>query len=158
MRVRVHVRRSATTQRYTRGATVLLNHARARSDTHGTAALVLLGDGSWSCSSDRNVERDFAPVPLQWILDKIAGLLIRTWSYKSDRSRARHIGPTAQDFKAAFKVGNDSRSIGLLDENGVALAGVQGLYRLAQRQQAQIATLQAQMRNLETSTATRHGG
>lgn len=121
-----------------------------------TGCQIAAGGGAWSCSSDRNVKRGFAPVSLQQVLRKIAGLWISTWSYKADPSHTRHIGPVAQDFKSAFGVGNDPRSIGLLDEGGVALAGVKGLYQLAQeqqtlmqRQQAEIAALQAQLTALK---------
>lgn len=70
---------------------------------------------------------------------------IDTWSYKIDPTETRHIGPTAQNFLAAFHVGDNPREIGLLDEGGIALAGEQGLYRLLLRQQAQIAALDAQL-------------
>ena len=86
---------------------------------------------------------------------------ITTWAYKSDPSATRHIGPMAQDFKAVFGVGNDPRSINLLDGQGVALAGVKGLDRkvrrqqsVMQRQQGQIAKLQAQVAKLLRA----HGG
>ena len=35
-------------------------------------------------------------------------------------------GPMAQDFYAAFGLGNSDKSIGLLDASGVALAAIQG--------------------------------
>ena len=35
----------------------------------------------------------------------------------------------AQDFYAAFAVGKDDRGINSVDEEGVALAAIQGLYR-----------------------------
>jgi hypothetical protein len=39
----------------------------------------------------------------------------------------RHIGPMAQDFYSAF--GLDDKRITTIDEGGVALAAIQGLYR-----------------------------
>jgi len=51
---------------------------------------------------------------------------ITRWRYKSD-TNAAHIGPMAQDFYAAFSVGDDDKHIPLLDESGVALAAIQGL-------------------------------
>ena len=38
-----------------------------------------------------------------------------------------HIGPVAQDFKAAFYPGRDDKSITTLEFDGVALAAIQGL-------------------------------
>jgi len=111
------------------------------------------GTSTWNCTSDRNAERGFAPISDNLILDRLARLPITTWSYKSDRKHVRHVGPVAQDFKAAFGVGGDSRSIGLLDEGGVALAGVQGLYRDLTRQEAVNARQDAEIARLEREVA-----
>ena len=53
----------------------------------------------------------------------------------------RHVGPMAQDFYAAFGVGEDDRDITSIDEDGVALAAIQALH-------AQNATLLVQQRAL----------
>ncbi len=37
------------------------------------------------------------------------------------------MGPTAQDFRAAFGLGEDETTISVVDEQGVALAAIQGL-------------------------------
>jgi flagellar biosynthesis/type III secretory pathway protein FliH len=37
------------------------------------------------------------------------------------------MGPTAQDFQAAFGLGSDEQCIGTVDADGVALAAIQGL-------------------------------
>lgn len=103
---------------------------------------------AFTVASDRHMKHRFAAVSGDRILAKIAQLPITTWAYKTDPSATRHIGPMAQDFKAAFHVGNDPRSIGLLDEGGVALAGVQGLNRKVHRQQAQIDSLKRLVKKL----------
>ena len=46
---------------------------------------------------------------------------------------ARHIGPMAQDFHAAFGVGSSDKCIPTVDENGVALAAIQALYQRVER-------------------------
>jgi hypothetical protein len=56
----------------------------------------------------------------------------------------RHIGPMAQDFYAAFQVGADDTHITTIDENGVALAAIKGLYQQNQELKAQIEALQNQ--------------
>lgn len=63
-------------------------------------------------SSDRNVKEHFAPVDVQQILETVATLPITSWNYKEENSSVRHIGPMAQDFAAAFGVG-DSGSLHL---------------------------------------------
>ena len=40
------------------------------------------------------------------------------------------MGPMAQDFHAAFGLGEDERYISSVDADGVALAAIQGLYQL----------------------------
>ena len=61
----------------------------------------------------------------------------------------RHIGPMAQDFHAAFHVGEDNLHIHAIDANGVALAAIQGLYQVLQEKDAQIAALQADVMTLK---------
>ena len=55
-----------------------------------------------------------------------------------ERGAARHVGPTAQDFREAFGLGLDAKSIGTIDADGVALAAIQGLYELLLEKEAQI--------------------
>jgi trimeric autotransporter adhesin len=126
--------------------------------TFSTGCQLAAGGGAWSCTSDRNAKTGFASISDQQLLRRLAALAIRSWSYKTDPAHVRHIGPTAQDFKSAFGVGNDPRSIGVLDESGVALAGVKGVYQLVQqqqtlmhRQQAEITSLQADLTHLEAT-------
>ena len=62
----------------------------------------------------------------------------------------RHIGPMAQDFYAAFGVGEDDRHISTVDADGVALAAIQGLYQVVQDKDAAIASLQTENETLKT--------
>ena len=39
-------------------------------------------------------------------LERLARVLIQTWNYTNYTTQARHIGPMARDFHAAFDVGN----------------------------------------------------
>jgi hypothetical protein len=78
-------------------------------------------------TSDRNAKENFAPVSARAVLDKVVSLPLTEWSYKSEAG-ARHIGPMAQDFHAAFGLdGADDKHIAVVDEGGVALAAIQGL-------------------------------
>ena len=78
------------------------------------------------------------------MLDRLRGLPVRTWSYRVDPASVRHLGPTAQDFHAAFGLGRDNTTIAPIDEGGVALAGIQALDARTQRQQSELAALRAQ--------------
>ena len=82
----------------------------------------------------------------------------REWSYTTERG-VRHVGPMAQDFYAAFNVGEDDRHITSIDEDGVALAAIKALNARVERRDAlldaklaakdaRIDALQRQMANL----------
>ena len=60
-----------------------------------------------------------------------------------DDASVRHIGPTAQDFYAAFGVGQDDTHLAALDTSGVALAAIQELATVVLEKDAEIAALQA---------------
>jgi hypothetical protein len=85
------------------------------------------GGGSWSTLSDRNAKENFTAADGRQILERVAALPISLWNYRSQESSVRHIGPMAQDFAAAFGVGEDEKHITTVDESGVALAAIQGL-------------------------------
>jgi hypothetical protein len=112
--------------------------------------------------SDRRTKKDFAAVDQQDILEKVASLPLMSWSYATQPSSIRHIGPTAQDFKAIFGLGRDERYISTADADGVALAAIQALYqhlrdvalKLAayeDRMQVMEAVIRDQQRRLEGS-------
>jgi hypothetical protein len=65
---------------------------------------------------------------------------VSTWNYTAQDGSIRHMGPMAQDFRAAFGLGEDDTTISVVDEQGVALAAIQGLYGVVQRRSARIAT------------------
>ena len=102
------------------------------------------GGASWSPMSDRNLKESFADVNGQDILERLAAIPVQTWNLKSQDPSIRHIGPMAQDFYAAFNVGEDNKHISTSDADGVALAAIQGLYKIVQEKDAEIATLRAE--------------
>jgi endosialidase-like protein len=75
------------------------------------------------------------------VLEKLAELSISTWNYKGDDPSVRHMGPMAQDFFAAFGLGDDDKTINLLDANGVVMVAIQALYRRVQSLESEIAAL-----------------
>lgn len=84
-------------------------------------------DGSsWINACDRNLKENFAAVDAKAMLNKVAALPIQSWSYKAQPEQ-KHVGPAAQDFRAAFGLGQDETSIATVDADGVALTAIQGL-------------------------------
>jgi hypothetical protein len=102
----------------------------------------LSDSGVWSDVSDRNAKTAFAPIDGLALLEALMGMPIESWSYKIDEG-VRHIGPTAQDFHAAFGVGEDDTHLAALDTSGVALAAIQGLASVVEAKDREIAALRA---------------
>jgi len=120
------------------------------SDSSATTGVSLpAGGGAWSTVSDINLKNAFSSLDSVDILTRLARIPIRTWSYRSQDPSVRHIGPTAQDFASAFGFGDDDRSISTIDADGVALASIQGLYRLVEEKQAEIELLENRLAELE---------
>lgn len=120
-------------------------------------ACLAAGSGSWSMCSDIATKTDIREIEAADILARIESLPIRQWRYKSQDSTVRHIGPMAQDFHAAFGVGDDPRYITSVDADGVALAAIQELARLlraeSERAAQRIAELESQIAALRRGTA-----
>src|SRR5262249_48040462 len=93
----------------------------------GTGASLAPGSGSWSAMSDRNAKENFQTVDAQAGLNEVTALPLTPRNYKTQDKAIRHIGPMAQDFHAAFRVGENNTTISTVDEGGVALAAIQGL-------------------------------
>ena len=133
---------NAFTARFTGGARFILG-------INGTGTATWLcavyNGGSWGCSSDRNVKENFQPVDGKAILAKLADLPITTWNAIGTDPQVRRMGPMAQDFYAAFGLGDSDKVITTGDLDGVALAGIQGLYEITQEKDAQLAAQQRQI-------------
>jgi hypothetical protein len=117
------------------------------------------GGGSWISLSDRNAKEHLAAVNPSEVLAKVVALPLSTWNYKSQDAAIRHIGPMAQDFKAAFSVGETDTGISTVDADGVALAAIQGLNQKLAETRAENAELRARLERLEQLiNATNRGG
>lgn len=101
-------------------------------------------------TSDRAQKSDFAPVDRRAILDQLARLPITTWHYTNEPA-VRHIGPVAQDFKAAFNVGSDDKHIATVDADGVALAAIQALNDKVETLAARVNALEKENARLRAS-------
>jgi hypothetical protein len=124
------------------------------------------GSGSWASVSDRNVKTGIVGIDDDRILAKVAALPISEWSYTAQGTGIRHLGPMAQDFRAAFGLGEDDRHISTIDEDGVALAAIKALQsevsaknrslaEVRERERAdhaQLALLERRLARLEAAT------
>lgn len=61
------------------------------------------------------------------MLQRLVAMSIQQWRYIGQPGEVTHIGPMAQDFAAAFGVGENDTIISTVDADGVALAAIQGL-------------------------------
>jgi hypothetical protein len=96
-------------------------------------------------ASDRALKERVEPADGEAVLAALRELPISRWSYWGDATAAPHIGPMAQDFKAAFGVGSDERRIHVIDGQGVALAAIQALERRLRDQQTELDELRRQL-------------
>jgi hypothetical protein len=116
------------------------------------------GGGSWSSVSDRALKENVESVDSQALLARLAQVPVSTWNYKSQDASIRHIGPMAQEFYAAFGVGEDDTHITTVDADGVALAAIQGLYAENQALEAQNAAQQVLLDDLAARVAALEKG
>lgn len=120
----------------------------------GTEALRLENNnayvnGALVTTSDRNAKENFKPVNPRAVLDKVAALPLREWTYRTDADHAPHLGPMAQDFHAAFGLGADDKHIATVDADGVALAAIQGLNQKVEEKNAEIRDLKRELEQLK---------
>ena len=122
-----------------------------------------MGEGSSepfaAAFSDREGKEEVVPVDVDDVLRKIVSMPMSTWQWKSEPGSVRHMGPMAQDFHAAFRLGMNEKQIVTVDADGVALAAIQGLNakleaKLAERD-AEVAELRREMRELRREVVAR---
>jgi uncharacterized small protein (DUF1192 family) len=118
--------------------------------TNTVGATLAPGSGTWASASDRNLKTDVARIDDAAVLNEVAALPISRWSYKSERG-VRHVGPMAQDFYAAFRVGEDDKHITSIDEDGVALAAIKALHARVGALDAENVQLRRQLAAMKAS-------
>ena len=115
-----------------------------------TGVSLAAGSGTWTSLSDRNAKANFEKVNAADVLAKVAAMPVMTWNYKTQDESIRHIGPTAQDFRAAFGVGESDTGITTVDADGVALAAIKGLVEELKDRDKTIEELKAKSAEVET--------
>jgi hypothetical protein len=115
-------------------------------------------DGQWHPGSDRNSKTNIQEIDSQDVLARVVAMPVTQWSYKSEGAGVTHMGPMSQDFFAAFKLGTDDKTIGTVDESGVALAAIQGLNQKLEKQlgekNAQLSLQSQRIQELESRVAS----
>lgn len=106
-------------------------------------------DGALNPPSDRNLKENFTPIDGTSVLEKLDQIEILEWNYKSQDATVRHLGPVAQDFRAAFGLGADERHISTVDADGVAFAAIQGLNAKLKEKDERISELEKSLKSLE---------
>jgi hypothetical protein len=101
-------------------------------------------------SSSRELKTDFAVLDGKDVLAKLDSMPISSWRYRTEDEAARHFGPVAEDFRAAFQLG-DGRHISNVDASGVTMAAIQGLYDVVREREA---TLVARLEKREEELAS----
>ena len=113
--------------------------------------------GTLRQGSDRASKEHFAPVDGSEILARLAELSITSWNYRRDDDSVRHIGPTAQDFRAAFGLGHDNVTLAPVDVEGVSLAAIKELHRGLLEREAEVTALEARLVTMENAIAALAG-
>ncbi|MGE4085373.1 MAG: tail fiber domain-containing protein [Vicinamibacterales bacterium] len=115
-----------------------------------TIGVELAPNGSqWAAVSDVNAKHLFRDLDGEDVLGKLARMPIQEWSYKAQDAAIRHVGPTAQDFKAAFGLGEYDLRIGTVDADGIALRAIQALEARTQSLQRENQELRERLAELD---------
>jgi hypothetical protein len=106
---------------------------------------------SWSCTSDRDAKENFVAADGKDILQRLVAMPLFSWNFKGADPTIRSLGPTAQDFYAAFSLGKNDKTIANVNLEGVALAAIQGLNAKVDEQQREIADLRRVLLELRSA-------
>ncbi len=142
--------------------TMRLVNGRVGIGTVAPTTLLQVGNATcngttWINASDRNTKTGFATVDTAAMLAAVVALPVARWRYTNDPATV-HVGPMAQDFRAAFGVGPDDKHIATVDADGVALAAIQGLNQKLQNtvkeRDSRISALEKRLIQLEQIVAS----
>lgn len=121
------------------------------------AAGAYCDSANWVNASSRELKENFESVDSCEILERVASLPIQKWNYKRQTRETVHLGPMAEDFAAAFGLGEDDRSISTVDAAGVALAAIQGLHERLRQKECDIEALRTELASLRATIAAERG-
>jgi hypothetical protein len=114
----------------------------------------LSNGGTWTNASSRAFKTGFAAIDPLDVLNRVANLPISRWVYTGSEE-GTHMGPMAEDFKAAFDLAGNGKSIATVDADGVALAAIQGLNQKLESENAALRAESAALRQRLDAIETR---
>lgn len=82
------------------------------------------------------------------VLETVTALPVSTWRYLWEPETVRHLGPMAQDWYAAFRLGGSDKRIDMVDGLGVTLVSIQALHRHVTQLQQEVDVCRAQLRKV----------
>jgi hypothetical protein len=130
---------------------------RFRTNLAGTTGCNLpAGSGVFNCTSSRTTKENFSEVNGGDVLARLRKVPVSTWNYISEGRQSRHLGPMAEDFYSAFKLGTTDKAIGIQDAVGVSLAAVKALDARTldlQQKTEEVEQLRAKVNSLEQRLA-----
>ena len=107
------------------GGVMFVTSVNATTGAPATFCLLGPSGSGWACASDRAVKERIEPITPARVLAGVLAMPVSTWSIIG--SRVRQMGPMAQDFYRAFRLGDTDKAINSIDSSGVAFAAIQGL-------------------------------
>lgn len=130
---------------------------RFRTNLAGTTGCNLpAGSGVFNCTSSRATKENFLLINGEDVLMRLRNIPVSTWNYISEGKTVRHMGPMAEDFYQAFKLGTGNTSIGVQDLAGVSLAGIKALDQRTvelEQKSAEVEVLRLQVDALRAANA-----
>jgi len=116
----------------------------------GPGVCAYSGASGWNCTSDRNLKEHFTEIDPIAVLAKLASMPEWKYQMKHGKPAEWYMGPTAQDFRAAFGLGSDDVTINTGNAQGVAFTAIKGLN---QKLEAEIKTKDAEIAALKRQLA-----
>lgn len=101
--------------------------------------------GTLTQLSDRGSKSAIRSVDADAVLEKLLHMPVTEWSYAAS-PEDRHMGPMAQDFRAAFGLGSGDTGIAAIDADGVNVVALQALFERMRRETGE---LRARLARLE---------
>lgn len=135
---------NGTAQRFAIGTNTI---DTARWINTGANGAHLTTGGTWTNGSSRQFKDVLGAFDPGEALQRVLGLGISRWRYKGSEE-GEHVGPMAEDFRAAFGLGADAQHIATVDADGVALAAIQGLNQKLESENAALRAELAALRAL----------
>ncbi len=115
---------------------------------------VVGGGTSWVSLCDSTTKTNRVRVDGEDVLNKLSAMPIDQWNYKHQPDGPLHIGPMAQDFWNAFRLGTDSLGIETIDADGVLFAAVKELINKNQELEQRVKLLEAALLQLGLNKST----